>query len=75
MAPENRVLKAADAGMSMLFKATGQDAPSSLDGTSLSAIDKAAEAVRAEQPGLTAEQAYDLALRNNPNLYTDALEG
>lgn len=78
--PENyaeidRVLKAADSGMSMLFKATGQDAPSSLDGTSLSAIDKAAEAVRAEQPTLTAEQAYDIALRNNPNLYTDALEG
>lgn len=70
-----RVLKAANDGMGHLFKATGQDAPSSLDGSSLTAIEKAAQAVRAEQPELTAEQAYDLALRNNPNLYTDALEG
>ena len=70
-----RVLKAADEGMAMLFKSAGQDAPSSLDGTSLSALEKAAEAVRAEQPGLSPEQAYDLALRNNPDLYLAALEG
>ena len=69
------VLKAADEGMALLFKSTGQDTEAALSGTSLSAIEKAAEAVRSEQPNLTPEQAYDLALRSNPNLYTETLEG
>lgn len=68
------LLKAADRGMAGLFKAAGQEAPSSHEGSSLSAIEKAASAVQAEQPSLTPEQAYDLALRRNPSLYTDSLE-
>ncbi|CAB4176257.1 hypothetical protein UFOVP978_20 [uncultured Caudovirales phage] len=70
----SEILGAANAGMGVLFKAAGQDIPSSLEGTSLSAIEKAAEGILGYDSSLTPEQAYDLALRKNPNLYTDSLE-
>ena len=68
------VLKSASAAASMLYRSVGIDAPSHMEGQSLSAIEKAAAEIRKNQPDLSDEQAYDAALIANPSLYAATLE-